>query len=157
MNLDEAQKKKVSEWIEEGLKLSEIQSKLSSEYGLRLTYMELRFLLADLGLQPRDKPEPEPAKPLNAPAPGQPAAAEEPIRDEDLQVSAVKVTVDQVTRAGALVSGRVTFSDGKKAEWYLDQMGRLGLAGTEPGYRPSQEDLMEFQTELQTQLAKLGY
>lgn len=164
MNLDEAQKKKVAEWIEEGLKLSEIQSKISSEFGQSLTYMELRFLMADLNLQPKDKPEPEPPKAAAAapgglagqPGPGA-ALAPEPPEDELLPASAVKVTVDQVTRPGALVSGRVTFSDGKKAEWYLDQMGRLGLGGTEPGYKPSQDDIMDFQAELQTQLAKLGY
>ena len=156
MNLNEAQKKKVSEWIEEGLKLSEIQSKLGSEFGLSMTYMEMRFLLADLGLQPKDKPEPEPAKPAAAPPAGK-APEPAPKEDEVLPASAVKVTVDQVTRAGALVSGRVVFSDGKSAQWYLDQMGRLGLAGAEPGYKPSEEDIMEFQAELQTQLAKLGY
>jgi hypothetical protein len=147
----------VSEWIEEGLKLSEIQSKLGSEFGLSVTYMEMRFLLADLGLQPKDKPEPEPAKPLNPPAQAPTAAPISPLEAGALPASGVSVTVDQVTRAGALVSGRVAFSDGKKAEWYLDQTGRLGLAGTEPGYRPSEDDLMDFQTELQSQLAKLGY
>jgi hypothetical protein len=56
-----------------------------------------------------------------------------------------------------VASGKVTFSDGKRAEWYLDQMGRLGLAPMEKGYRPSQTDLVSFQTELQTELARLGY
>ena len=69
----------------------------------------------------------------------------------------VSVAVYLVPRPGSLVSGKVKFSDGKAAEWYLDQMGRLGLAPKEQGYKPSQEDLMEFQTELQNELAKLGF
>jgi hypothetical protein len=69
----------------------------------------------------------------------------------------VKVSVDQITRAGAVVSGKVTFSDGKSADWYLDQAGRLGLAPQQAGYKPSQPDLLDFQEELQGQLAKLGF
>jgi hypothetical protein len=64
--------------------------------------------------------------------------------------------VDKVTRAGALVSGNVTFSDGQKAGWYLDQMGRLGMAPTEKGYRPSPADVEEFQLALEKELARLG-
>jgi hypothetical protein len=51
MNLDEAQKEKVRAWISQGLKLSEIQNKLASEFGIRMTYMETRFLMDDLKLQ----------------------------------------------------------------------------------------------------------
>ncbi|MCI0353134.1 MAG: hypothetical protein L0Z53_27255, partial [Acidobacteriales bacterium] len=58
MNLDDAQKQQVMKWVEEGLKLSEIQNKIMSELGLRLTYMEVRFLLDDLKLKPKDKEPP---------------------------------------------------------------------------------------------------
>src|SRR4051812_27339563 len=54
MNLDEGQRRKVSEWIEEGLKLSEIQQKLGKELGVTMTYMEVRFLIDDLKLRPKD-------------------------------------------------------------------------------------------------------
>jgi hypothetical protein len=91
------------------------------------------------------KTQPPPPGPQKAPTAATPAAA-----------SGVSVTVDQVTRPGALVSGKVNFSDGKSADWYLDQMGRLGLAPKEAGYKPSEDDLMDFQTELQTELARLG-
>ena len=56
MNLDDAQKQRVSQWIEEGLKLSEIQDKLAAEEGIKLTYMEVRFLIDDLGVKLKDKP-----------------------------------------------------------------------------------------------------
>src|SRR4029434_179626 len=57
----------------------------------------------------------------------------------------VAVNVDSITCAGALVSVSATMSDGKKVDWYLDQYGRLGMVPPEPGYRPPQSDLMEFQ------------
>jgi hypothetical protein len=69
----------------------------------------------------------------------------------------VSVTVDQIARPGALVSGKVTFSDGQKADWSLDQMGRLALAAQQKGYRPSQADVQEFQMALQNELAKMGF
>jgi hypothetical protein len=55
------------------------------------------------------------------------------------------------------VSGSVTFSDGVRAQWSLDQTGRLGLAGVKPGYRPNQTDVQEFQLALQKELAKQGF
>lgn len=162
MKLDDAQKQKVSQWIEEGLSLANIQDKLGSEFGLRMTYMEVRFLIDDLGVKLKDKPKESalteikggketPSAPgRKTPPPLQPAEEPEP-------GGGVSVTVDQVTRPGALASGKVKFSDGKSAEWYLDQMGRLGLVPKEQGYKPSQEDLMDFQTELQNELARLGF
>jgi hypothetical protein len=158
MKLDDAQKQKVSGWIEEGLKLSEIQDKLNSEFGFRMTYMEVRFLIDDLGVKLKDKPVEAPTPPPAAtPAAGTTPADPAPLEEDGLVGGGVSVTVDQVTRPGSLVSGKVKFSDGKSAEWYLDQMGRLGLAPKEQGYKPSQEDLLEFQTELQNELAKLGF
>ena len=159
MKLDDEQKQKVSGWIEEGLKLSEIQDKLNSEFGFRMTYMEVRFLIDDLGVKLKDKPVEAPAPPPAAPTPaaGTTPTGTAPLEEDGLVGGGVSVTVDQVTRPGSLVSGKVKFSDGKSAEWYLDQMGRLGLAPKEQGYKPSQEDLMEFQTELQNELAKLGF
>jgi hypothetical protein len=160
-NLDDAQKQKVAQWIEEGLSLSNIQDRLSKEFGLRMTYMEVRFLIDDLGVKlkdiPRERtPEIQPGQPKAGGAPP-PLAGAQPPEPAEPVVGGVSVTVDQVTRPGALASGKVKFSDGKSAEWYLDQMGRLGLVPKEQGYKPSQEDLMDFQAELQNELARLGY
>jgi len=164
MNLDDAQKSKVSEWIAAGSKLAEIQNRLFTELGLKLTYMEVRFLVDDLKLVPKD---PEPVKPTVLPAsPAQPvppagAAAPlskgAPVPEEHAGLGGVSLTVDQVTRAGAMISGQVTFSDGGQAEWYLDQMGRLGVVPKIQGYKPSAADVQEFQIALQNELAKLGY
>jgi hypothetical protein len=167
MNLDETQKATVREWIQSRVGLSEIQSKLDSEFGVSVTYMEVRFLVDDLGGLPSD-PDPEPEEtpePVEAESTASeseiPAAAPEPSAAEDQggpggAISNVSVTVDQITRAGAMASGKVTFSDGKSAGWTLDQMGRLGLSSDEENYKPSQEDVMEFQVQLQKKLSGPG-
>src|SRR5713101_1246742 len=64
MKLEQTQIQQVTRWVEEGLRLSEIQGKLASEFGLRVTYMEARFLLDDLGLKPKEKEPPAAAAPI---------------------------------------------------------------------------------------------
>jgi hypothetical protein len=151
MNLDEKQRQAVAAWINDGLKLSEIQKRLETDFGLRVTYLEVRLLVDDLKLKPKDPPPPP--KPV-APAAPEPAAQPPPGLPGSATVS---VTVDQLTKPGALVSGKVKFSDGKSAEWFLDQAGRLGLAPSEKGYKPPPADLQEFQIALQNELQKLGF
>jgi len=159
MNLNEAQQKTVSEWIAAGAKLSEVQNRLGSEFGLRLTYMEVRFLVDDLKLRLKD---PEPAKPAAPIAPAPPANLETAVVPEELPEPGpmggqVSVTVDQIARPGALVSGAVTFSDGMKADWYLDQTGRLGLVPKQQGYKPAPTDIQQFQMALEREMAKMGF
>ena len=163
MKLDDNQRQVVAQWISAGAKLSEIQSRLAAEFGLRLTYMEARFLVDDLKLTPKD-PEP-PKMPAPAPPPAAPVPAPAPVPAEDVvpadevlpPISKVSVTVDQITRPGSIVSGKVSFSDGQLADWYLDQMGRLGVVPKVQGYKPSAVDVQEFQHALQREVAKLGY
>lgn len=160
MKLDEAQRQKVAAWIAEGLKLSEIQTRISKELGVAMTYMDVRFLVDDLKLTPKDPEPPKPAapSPLAAPAaPPPPAAPLAPEFPEAAPGGGVSVTVDQLARPGAMVSGKVTFSDGQKADWYLDQMGRLGVVPAVQGYKPAQADVQEFQLALQDELAKMGF
>jgi hypothetical protein len=153
MNLDETQRQTVSKWISEGAKLSEIQNRLLSEFKLKFTYMEVRFLVDDLKLTPHDPEPPKPAAPpVEAAKPGaklspEPAPA----------MGNVSVSVDQLTKPGAMISGKVTFSDGQTADWYLDQTGRLGVVPKQAGYKPSAADVQDFQTALQTEIAKLGF
>jgi hypothetical protein len=164
MNLDETQRRKVAEWITQGMKLSEIQNRLAADLGVRITYMDVRFLVDDLKLTPKDSEPPKsPAaaatSPLAAPAgkskPNQPAAAGKTASAP--KTSAVSLSVDQIARPGAVVSGKVTFSDGNQAEWYFDQTGRLGLVPQQPGYRPPPADLQQFQTALDTELSRMGF
>ncbi|MGN6554779.1 MAG: hypothetical protein ACTHLW_13805 [Verrucomicrobiota bacterium] len=162
MKLDEAQTKRVAAWIEEGLKLSEIQNRMSSELGLQLTYMDVRLLVDDLKLTPKNTEFPKAPVPTPAQAtiPGQAessAAAPDAVAGQAaLPTGNLSLSVDQHTRPGAIVSGKVTFSDGNKADWYIDQTGRLGLASQMPGYRPSPADVQQFQMALETELSKLG-
>jgi hypothetical protein len=165
MNLDESQRQKVAAWIADGLKLSEIQNRIASELGVRLTYMEVRFLVDDLKLTPKDPEPPKPAAPPpasplapNAPATPPPAPPLAPLAgDIPHAAGGVSVTVDQLAKPGALVSGKVTFSDGQKADWYLDQAGRLGVVPAQQGYKPAAADVQEFQLALQDELAKMGF
>src|SRR5262245_340441 len=124
MNLDETQRKKVAEWITEGMKLSEIQNRLAEDLGVRMTYMDVRFLVDDLKLTPKDSERPKSpaaASPLAAAAgkskPNQPAPAGK--ASPAPKTGAVSLSVDQIARPGAVVSGKVTFSDGNQAEWYF--------------------------------------
>jgi len=161
MNLDEAQRKKVAAWIADGAKLSEIQTRLATELNLKFTYMEVRLLVDDLKLTPKD-PEPpkvvdpvaEPAKPAAEKTAPPPAPAPAPVASA---AGGVAVTVDQLARAGAIVSGKVAFSDGQQADWYLDQSGRLGVSTKQPGYKPSAADVQQFQAALEKEISRLGF
>src|SRR5262245_54980222 len=164
MNLDEAQRKKVAEWIAQGLKLSEIQNRLSTELNLRLTYMDVRLLVDDLKLTPKDaeRSKPAPNSPLaevppTKPAPVTPAKGARTETAPTAAPGGVSVTVDQIARPGAVVSGKVTFSDGNRADWYFDQSGRLGLVPQQSGYRPPAGDVQQFQAALDSQLSKMGF
>jgi hypothetical protein len=167
MNLDDEQRKKVSEWIKQGLKLSDIQTRLASELGLKLTYMDVRLLVDDLQLMPKDTERPKvPTPTLGAgggggngpakPGPSAPRAGQAQAPAGKPGHSGVSVQVDQLARPGAVVSGKVTFSDGNQAEWYFDQMGRLGLVPQQPGYRPPAADLQQFQAALDSELTRMG-
>ncbi|HNV00013.1 MAG: hypothetical protein KA191_08120 [Verrucomicrobia bacterium] len=164
MNLDDAQKQQVIAWLQEGATLAELQKRLEATFGLRLTYRDVKFLVSDLEVLPKDV---EPTAPtdltsrdlkapgaLHAPAKG---GAGEPETAPTPPAARVRISVDQLTRTGAVVSGNVTFSDGKSAVWSIDQMGRLGIAPQEKGYRPSSGDLQEFQMLLEQELARHGF
>jgi hypothetical protein len=154
MNLNDEQRQRVTALILQGAKLSEIQNKLAEEFGLRLTYMETRFLVDDLKLTPKDPEPPKVEKPPAAEA-KKPAELKKSPADAP-KASGVSLGVDQIARPGAIVSGKVTFSDGQKADWYLDQTGRLGVVPAQQGYKPPAADVQEFQMALQEELQRMG-
>ena len=170
--LDDRQKDQVRQWAADGAGLSEIQRRIKDEFGISMTYMDVRFLMLDLHADVRDKPESKPvAAPPDAGAAegalppradgaddAQPGDAEEGFTPPDMEGGRVTVELDRVVRAGAMASGSVTFSDGVTGSWYLDQLGRLGLTKvSKPGYQPTRADLEAFQMELQNKLAGGGY
>ena len=159
MNLDDAQRAQVAQWISQGLKVAEVQKKLGTDLGVNLTYMEVRFLIDDLKLKLKD-PEPAPAAkpgtdPLKSGAP--PLVGKEAETKKAATPGRPTISIDQITRPGALVSGKASFASGTSADWQLDQLGRLGLIPGKSGTKPSQQEIMDFQAALQEELAKAGY
>jgi hypothetical protein len=154
MTLTDEQKAIAASWIESGASLSDVQKRLREEFQISLTYLDTRLLVDDLKITIK---EPEP------PAPSEPAEAELTPEADLLPpapaagTGAVKVSIDQIVKPGALISGGVTFSDGESADWYLDQTGRLALNPSKPGYRPSEKDVLAFQVELQRLARSQGY
>lgn len=154
MTLTDTQKDTARRWLADGVKLSELQKRLETDFGIKLTYMEVRFLVDDLKILPKDPEPPKPAEP--AAASPTDAKSEKDVAPEAPLGTGVKVTVDVVTRPGTMVSGRVVFSDGQGGTWYVDQYGRPGLAPDVKGYRPAAADLQDFQIALERELVKLG-
>ena len=181
--LNDSQKDMVRQWAAEGAGLSEIQRRIKEEFGISMTYMDVRFMMLDLHADVKDKPEPKSAeegtgkreqergngeaetdndRQTDKPSNGQTAEDDESEADgytpPGMDGGNVTVELDRVVRAGAIASGSVTFSDGVTGSWYVDQMGRLGLTKvSKPGYQPSREDIEAFQMELQTKLAGGAY
>jgi len=153
-SLTPAQTAQVSAWVAEGATLSQIQSRLSAELGITMTFMDVRFLVDDLNLTLVEKEEPK--KP-EEPAAEATAPAEEPAAAAPATGGAVTVEVDTIAQPHAMISGNVTFSDGQKADWYIDHQGRPGMTARVPGYRPTQEDILVFQTKLDAALRQAGY
>ena len=196
-SLSDEQSAAVRQWAEEGADLAAIQKRLDEEFEVRLTFMDTRFLIADLGIElaeeeePEPEPEPEPAAVVGAGAdaggdpagPGaegmieaevidgardhsEPQAAESPVADDpqgqsdgegDDESASATVTISEVQRPGVMISGTVTFDSGDKAEWYLDQMGQLGMNPEAPEFRPSPAQMRAFQMELQKAAQQKGF
>ncbi len=189
--LNEEQKAEVAKWFAAGASLDEIQKRMKAEFGVHMTYLDLRLMVADLP-QPVEAPPAEdvpPAAPArndsdgadptrdgsarNVPAPPRrvasdsnapdsetsdngPAPGSVPAPDGVPPAADLTVEVDALTIPGTFASGAVTFSDGTKAKWYLDQQGRLGLADAPQGYRPSPGDAALFQARLVEALRRRG-
>ncbi len=150
MDLSDSQKSAVAAWIQEGKSLADVQRLLREEFSISMTYMDVRFLVDDLNIT---FTEPEPEEPAEDAA--KPEKEAEIVEEGN---GSVTVDVDAIMRPGALVSGTVTFSDGKSLNWQLSATGQLGLIpGDDPDYRPSPEDVQAFQVQLEEVLRKKGY
>ena len=131
--LSEEQIASIRSWAESGAQLSEIQLRMKEDFGITVTYMDTRFVILDLGIElveeKKEEPQPE-------------------IKEVPVPTGQVTATMDSIAIPGAMVSGKVVFSDGESAIWMLDQSGRPGLDPATPGYQPSEEDIIEFQKQL---------
>lgn len=135
----------VRAWAAQGIDLNGIQKKLVNECGLHLTFMDVRFLLLDNGIEIATAPEPAPA-PKEEP---EPAAEKAPEAD-----GKPMVTLDELYLPGALVSGKVVFPSGTRCAWQIDQMGRF--AWIEQTATPTPDELQAFQFELTQLLRKMA-
>ena len=131
----------LQQWAAEGASLADLQRHLKDDFGFSPTYMDTRFVVLDLGIQLIEEVKEE---------------TKTGIKVTPIPTGKVTATMDTLTLPGAMVSGKVTFSDGETAIWLLDQSGRPGLDPDTPGYRPTQEDILEFQQQLRVLIEKGG-
>jgi len=139
MKLNDSQMKEVAKWFAAGERLSDIQRRIAEEFGVEMTYLDVRLLVADL-------PQPDVAA-ASSPSPDD--AASSPSQT-------VSVSMSPIAIPGTIASGSVVFSDGKSGKWYLDEMGRLGLADLPEGYRPPPSDGADFQRQIVSLLRSKG-
>jgi len=125
---------------DEEMSLNEILDTLHNEHDVKLTFLELRMLVAEIeDSQPVEK---EPPKP------------EEPEEEEEAAPGEAVVEVDQIVQPGAQLSGNASMPSGAKVKWYVDAAGRLGM-GLEPGSaQPTEEDIAAFQQALSAKLQR---
>lgn len=145
MTVTAEQLEMVRQWASLGVDLNGIQKNLAAECGVHMTYMDVRFLLLDHGIEiataaaPVEEKKPEPAP--------EPESAPQPAADGKLVV-----TLDELTLPGTLISGKVTFASGTRGGWQIDQLGRFAWNALEG--QPTPEELQAFQMELTKLLSR---
>ena len=153
MELTDAQKTAVTQWIREGHSLADVQRLLREDFEISMTYMDVRFLVDDMDVAVVEVEE-EAAEASPETEPVETEVVEMP----DEGSGSVTVDVDAIMRPGSLVSGTVQFSDGIRLGWQLGATGQLELIpGDDPEYRPSAEDARSFRSQLEEVLRKKGY
>ena len=155
----------IAQWAADGAQLADIQKRMEDEMEIRLTYMDTRFLVLDLGIEIRNLAD-EAKAAAAAEEAANPTQNAEVRSDDELTVDDVEilppppaggkvsVTVDEIARPGVMASGRVTFPGGQGGMWYVDEQGRLGVDPDTEGYQPTEADVMAFQSELQAAMDK---
>ena len=150
-------KRFVAQKLQEGVKLSDIQTMLADELQCRMTFLELRLLAAELEdvdwsqFDPKEKKAAEePAPAVTAADDAAPASAAPAADAAEAAAPAAAgntvVELSRLSRPGAMAHGTVTFASGVTAEWLIDEMGRLGL--DKVSGQPTEQDIQEFQVEL---------
>lgn len=171
MKLSDSQVDSVRKWLNEGCDVSQIQKQISSQFNVSMTYMDVRFLIDDIGAElhvphkapvEKDLSASQPKNAADSDSSGEVAqtdslndsmqSPEDGFDNADSDSSTggeVMVALGEVQRPGALAGGTVIFSDGGKAEWVLDQSGQLGLIPEVKGYQAPKSDMPAFQRKLQ--------
>ncbi len=147
MSKDLEIKRFMAQKLSEKESLSEIQKQLNEKFGTKMTYMEVRILASELEDVDWKVFDPAPPKKEDE------EDAEAEVVATDGVATGTVVEVSKLVRPGTALSGSVTFRSGSKADWYVDSYGRLGIENLQ-GANPTEEDVREFQTELQKQLGR---
>ena len=149
-DLSEEQVKQIHAWVEDGAQMADVQKRLESEFGHKVTYMDTRFLSLDLGLEFQVEEEPE-AEEVPDVEDGAPTT-------DELAGPAgeISVSIHDVPLQGSVISGAVTFSDGQGGQWMIDQEGRLAMDPDTEGYQPSEADVLVFQDKLREAVESQG-
>ena len=162
-NLENAIKEFVAGELAQGISLSDIQTHINAEFKLNMTYMDVRILASTLevdwqSLDPNAKksvPDEAPEVPADAAAMDEaPEVPADEVQEETGISGDTVVEVSKLARPGMMLSGTVKFASGSTAEWYVDNMGRLGLENL-VGEKPTQEDIEKFQVELDKAVRKV--
>ena len=132
--------------LQKGKTLNEIHKILADEHSVKITFMELRLLSAELEDMDWSVFDPKKEEPEES--------------DDDLDAQEVsgeleegtKIELHKVQRPGAMMSGSVVFLSGIKGEWYVDQFGALGLNLDDESQQPTEEDMEDFQMTLRRKL-----
>ena len=151
--------------LEKGTSLSDIQNMINEKFSQHMTYMDVRIMASMLDvdwrtLDPNAKKADEAAEDTvaegesteNSVSENDEAAAGDSPQEEG-QTNTV-VEVSPIARPGMMFSGTVKFASGSTAEWYVDNMGRLGLENL-VGEKPDKNDVELFQIELDKALRKM--
>ena len=137
----------LAQLLDEGVSLSNAQSEINHKFDLKLTYMDIRIMASALDVDWK-KHDPHPV-----------AEKKEETEDDvqeagdsaDAEPGKTVVEISKLMRPGTALSGTVKFASGPKADWYVDQTGRLGLENLTGG-EPTPEDIQAFQLELRAAL-----
>lgn len=186
MKLTPEQETALRQWAADGCTLSDLQSRIVSEFNLHPSYMDVRFLVLDLGITLSERPKPNPVDLAKAPAPAPQAPAgndlpgtpyddglsPEEDSDDTLPEDSlppppqepaepnVSVEVSRLAQPGFALNGTVTFTDGTQCTWGVTARGELSLEPKDPAmdtYRPTPEDIRAFQVELRRAITRMGY
>ena len=145
--------------IAEGVNLSDVQKLVNQEFGLKLTYMDVRILASELDNIDWDANDPK-AQELameKARAEAEKKRQEEEGIEPEVEATPgdgrTVVEVSKLVRPGTALSGTVKFASGSTADWYVDSYGRLGIENLQ-GDKPTESDIMAFQDELKKALGQ---
>jgi hypothetical protein len=142
----------VEQWASDGANLNQVQDRLRSEFGINLTYLDARLLMLDVGVRIKDRPKEAVKVPEVSPE-----GVDADLNAADtMAAGSVQLVADHITIPGAIISGKVSFSDGQMASWHMDQTGRLSLTGAPKDYQPPAADIPLFQQQLDMLMQRAG-